>query len=284
MFTNALIATDLSKASDEVICTLGSLKPLGTRRILLLECLNLRDVGGLAENLTAQIKPRLEEQRERVAALGFETEAKAVAGLPQIEIERQAEEAGSSLVVIGSRGASGFRELLLGSVASAVLHHSGRPVLVLPVNGGTDEDPAPCLPADCDYLKRVLFPTDFSDNAEMAYRYVRELARRGARSITLLHVLPPDASGEARQLAESRLERLGDDLRSLGTAEVVHDLVEGGAKKVVVARTHASEGYSLVVIGSQGQGFVAGAMLGSVSHAVAYHSEVPVLFVPLTDR
>ncbi|MEX2578388.1 MAG: universal stress protein [Verrucomicrobiales bacterium] len=280
MFNKILIATDLSKASDEIVCTLASLKPLGTRQILLLECLNVRDVGGLAENLAEQITPRLEQQRDRVAALGFETEARTVIGLPHIEIEREAAEFGSSLIVIGSRGVSGFRELLLGSVASAVIHHSSHPVLVIPVAGGPAEEPPPCQATDCDYLRSVLVPTDFSDNAELAYGHVRELARRGARSITLLHVLPPDASGKSRALAESRLDRLSEDLRSLGAAEVSIEVVEGQAKKEVIDRT-AAPAHSLVVVGNQGQGYVAGAMLGSVSHAVAYRSEIPVLFVPL---
>jgi len=89
MFSRILVATDLSRASDEVICTLASLKALGTREALLLECLNVRDVGGLAGSLAEQMKPKLEQQRERVARQGLHAEAKVVAGLPHIEINRQ---------------------------------------------------------------------------------------------------------------------------------------------------------------------------------------------------
>jgi nucleotide-binding universal stress UspA family protein len=38
----------------------------------------------------------------------------------------------AAVVVVGSRGRSVVRELLLGSVAKAALHHSHRPVLVVP--------------------------------------------------------------------------------------------------------------------------------------------------------
>lgn len=39
---------------------------------------------------------------------------------------------GAAVIVIGSRGQSARREMLLGSVAMAVLHHAHRPVLVVP--------------------------------------------------------------------------------------------------------------------------------------------------------
>ncbi|MBO3749338.1 universal stress protein [Streptosporangiaceae bacterium NEAU-GS5] len=45
-----------------------------------------------------------------------------------------ARERSAALVVVGSRGRSAIREILLGSVAMATLHHAHRPVLVVPGN------------------------------------------------------------------------------------------------------------------------------------------------------
>lgn len=39
---------------------------------------------------------------------------------------------GAGVIVVGSRGRSALREILLGSTAKAVLHHADRPVLVVP--------------------------------------------------------------------------------------------------------------------------------------------------------
>lgn len=280
MFKKILVATDLSRASESMICTMGGLLALGTREALLVECLNVRDVGGLASSLTAAIGPELERQRARLAGLGFVTEAKVVVGLPQIEINRLAEENNCSLVVIGSRGATAFRELLLGSVASAILHHSTRPVLVLRVNSGALADGTFCEPPACDFREHVLFPTDFSDNAEHAYRSVQAIAGTGARRITLLHVLAENVGNEAHDLAKARLARMQKDLLALGASDVQLELPQASAKHEIVARVRQKK-YDLVVVGSQGQGLVPGAVLGSVSHAVAYQAVVPVLFVPL---
>jgi len=51
MFSRMLVATDLSEASERVICTLGGLKALGTREAILIHCFNIRDVGTLADGL-----------------------------------------------------------------------------------------------------------------------------------------------------------------------------------------------------------------------------------------
>ncbi|OQX67606.1 MAG: hypothetical protein B6A08_14490 [Sorangiineae bacterium NIC37A_2] len=39
---------------------------------------------------------------------------------------------GVDVIVVGSRGLGAFKRVLLGSVSSYVVHHAGRPVLVIP--------------------------------------------------------------------------------------------------------------------------------------------------------
>ena len=51
-------------------------------------------------------------------------------GLPAEEILEAAQDA--DMIVVGSRGAGGFRKLLMGSVSSQVTLHAHRPVVVIP--------------------------------------------------------------------------------------------------------------------------------------------------------
>jgi nucleotide-binding universal stress UspA family protein len=49
-----------------------------------------------------------------------------------------AEREGAAVIVMGSRGLTGVRSLLLGSVSSAVAHHAHRPTLIIPRSDGDD--------------------------------------------------------------------------------------------------------------------------------------------------
>jgi nucleotide-binding universal stress UspA family protein len=55
---------------------------------------------------------------------------KAVSGLPAEALLAAAADA--DLLVVGSRGAGGFKRLLMGSVAAQVTHHAQCPVVVIP--------------------------------------------------------------------------------------------------------------------------------------------------------
>lgn len=63
--------------------------------------------------------------------LGFKTTGKMALGLPQIEINRQAEEYDRLLIVVGSHGQTMAEEIFLGGVASTVIHSATKPVLLL---------------------------------------------------------------------------------------------------------------------------------------------------------
>ncbi len=55
---------------------------------------------------------------------------RGVSGLPAEAILDAAKDA--DLIVVGSRGAGGFSQLLMGSVSSQVTHHAHVPVLIVP--------------------------------------------------------------------------------------------------------------------------------------------------------
>lgn len=283
MFSRILVATDLSEASERVVCALESLKSWGTREAVLVSCFNIRDVGSLAPGLMELSKPAFEKQKKALEQMGYAVTAKMVLGLPQIEISRQAQEHDCSLIVVGSHGHSFSKDILLGGTASAVVHSATRAVLVLRLNG-LEPDQAS---AACDCLGHILFPTDFSDNAERAFSYLLKIVESGTRRVTLLHVQDKekierhlkDKLETFNEIDRGRLERLKADLLGRGAEDVDIEIPYGNPKKEVVDRANRPD-ISLVVMGSQGRGYLEEVFLGSVSHEMARRSKAPLLLIP----
>jgi nucleotide-binding universal stress UspA family protein len=70
---------------------------------------------------------------ELARSAGFAAEARADVAAPTWDgVVEVADEIGAAAIVIGSRGLTGARELLEGSLSHEVAEHAGRPVLIVP--------------------------------------------------------------------------------------------------------------------------------------------------------
>ncbi|MEO0010409.1 MAG: universal stress protein [candidate division WOR-3 bacterium] len=282
MFRKILVATDLSPASEQLINHISGLSTLGTKEIVLLFCLNIRDVGSLAEMLSQLIKPGLEKQSRALADQGFAVTAEIRLGLPAIEINRTAGEKQCGLIVIGSHGYNLSKEILLGGVATAVLHSATKPVIVIKMKPALTPKDKAWYP-----LEHILYPTDFSDNAEAAFLYLEQLIRLGAKKVTLLHIQDQilgrhlkDRLDEFNQIDTERLERLRDRLLTKGKPDIEIEIHLGIVAEEILKRITDND-ITLVVMGTQGRGHIGEMFLGSVSNKVVRRSPVPILLVPL---
>jgi len=274
MFSKMLVATDLSEASDALLRALGRLEKLGTKEAVLVYCFSIFEAEALANRFLELAEPALNRQKALLEGMGFSTTAKLTIGPPQVEIKRQADEESCSFIVVGAHGRSLLGENVLGGVTSGVVHSATRPVMVL-------------RPNDREFLGNILFPTDFSQNAEYAYTFVKKLAAYKAERITLLHVQDEAKLGthlkhkleEFNVLDSERLNRMKDELLRLGAGEVSVEVTFGSPKGEIVKKINES-GVNLTVIGSQGKGYAGGVFLGSVSHAVARKAQTSLLLIP----
>jgi nucleotide-binding universal stress UspA family protein len=79
-------------------------------------------------------RERAAEGAQRAARAGLNAQPRTRARHATIAatILAEADELGASAIVLGSRGLTGVKSLLLGSVSHAVLQHANRPVIVVP--------------------------------------------------------------------------------------------------------------------------------------------------------
>jgi len=288
MFSKILVATDLSKASDQLVGCIRELKTLGTKQVVLVYCLYLQEVRNLADNIREIFHPALEKQQKILQDQGFKTTFEIALGSPKVEINRLAVNQNCSLVLVGSSGYSSMAgEIVFGGVACEIIHGATKPVLIVRMNSKKHTKEPICQTWPCKPLNTVLFPTDFSDNAEHAFSTLENLVESGAKRVVLLHVQDKTKIGkyledrldEFNAIDRERLERLKEILIKKGADDVRIELPYGYPVIEILNWTHKKD-VSLVVMGSQGRGFIKEIFLGSVSHNIARQASIPVLLVP----
>lgn len=186
---------------------------------------------------------------------------------------------GADLLVVGARGLGSFRGLVLGSVSQRCLEYAASPVMV--VHG---------TPGAGDERDRVVVGVDGSESSALALEWAVEEARLRGAALEVVHTwdVPYAAEfafvGDAYDAAQGGAVELVDQMlvaAGLAPDDVTRTVVQGSP---VVVLTDASAGADLVVVGSRGRGGFAGLLLGSVSHQVSRHADVPVVVVPDPQR
>jgi nucleotide-binding universal stress UspA family protein len=229
----------------------------------------------------------LKEQKQILEKQGFTVETKVVPGFAKQEINRVAIEDDYSLIVVGSQGRSMVSEALLGGVAYDVINNACKPLMIVRLEKKQAEGNVCIQASRCDFSGHVLFPTDFSENADQAFTFLEKLVSEGVNHVTLLHVqdkarIEPhlkDRLEEFNEIDRGRLEKMKETLKLKGNPDIDIELVYGSPFTEIM-RMIRERKVNLVVMGSQGRGFVKELFLGSVSHNVARYSEASVLLIP----
>jgi nucleotide-binding universal stress UspA family protein len=117
----------------------------------------------------------LDAQRQKLEAMGAEIAGSHLrVGRPDAEIVRLAEELGSGLVIVGSRGLGPVRRAVMGSVSGSVLRHAHCPVMV--VRGKTGDDEAEVGAEMGAAVGPIVLAVDGSEEAKQATKAAAELS------------------------------------------------------------------------------------------------------------
>lgn len=236
------------------------------------------------------IAPELREKRLRkgrefcsAAKARLETELGIAAqvlyreGDPPEEVLAAVEGTGADLIVMGTHGRRGLSRLLMGSVTSHVILHSGVDVLVV----------KNCSTCRGVYTS-ILVPFDASAQSRRSLERACALAKQDAATVTIMYVIPryeemldfmrtPQIEKSLRGEAERILGEGRALAQTLGIeAQVRIGEGHGGDE---IARAVVKDGFDLVVMGTSGWRGVDKALLGSTAERVIRDAPCPVLVV-----
>ena len=291
MFEKIVLATDLSPAWDEIVSCAGEFKALGCSQVILTHVITVKFMTGMEGMLEAEARPKLKAQRRQLEAQGLQVTVEMPMGLPAYSLNEVARCCGANLIVVGSHGKSLWREGILGCVSCAVLHHIEHPVLLLDVKLKEGREFGTYRIYCTELLRHILFPTDFSPISERAGEYVERLAPRGVAQVTLLNALdvpggeayPPGYQEIAEGAARELLEKWKQRLLKAGVPKV-NNRFDPGHPIPAILKVLESQDISLIVMGTQGKGFIKEIFLGSVAHNITRLAPCPVLLIPPASR
>ena len=158
MIEKILATIDNSSRNQAVFETAVSLAQATGAKLMLLHILSEEDVDypllptyayyavlkGKDDSIFHQTFDEYERQKEeflkdltqKAIALGIDTEYTQLSGIPGWTICEIAHEWSADLILVGSRGLKGMKEMFVGSVSNYVTHHA--PCSVLIVRSNTD--------------------------------------------------------------------------------------------------------------------------------------------------
>jgi nucleotide-binding universal stress UspA family protein len=139
-------------------------------------------------------------------------------------------------------------------------------------------------------FKKILVPTDASENSLRAFATAVQMARQFGAEIELLHVtFTPEALGytlsNGISVPQEQFDINGEQtlLRTLNSTNTENVLIQKkqvpGHPAAAILEEITNEQIELVIMGSRGYGPLTGSLMGSVSQRVLHGAACPVLIV-----
>jgi len=274
---SAVIATDLSTASESMIQSetgLNCLGRIGVDRIHLVTVVPSNVHSGMpGMGFEKRRKQALRRYSSTVEDAGFDVETHVVRGTPHRRINGIAGSVGADMVLVGSRGKSPLENRVIGSTARNLARTTVVPLLVDRIERGVDEPE----PVRRHLFKRTLFATDFSENAERAFRAF-EYLRHATDEVTLVHVESPKDDTSGGDDPQRRLDELVERLDELDLDARTEVRRGDPADEILAAEEEHNP--STLLLGSRGRSRLRRLLLGSVSEEVVTRATGNVFLVP----
>jgi nucleotide-binding universal stress UspA family protein len=296
LFNHAVVALDLSEASDLIVECVPHLKMLGLKKVTLVNVAPIPYSTTRQEFNTDKNRETLERYQKELEQHGLDTDLEIRSGVhyyPPTEVIEAAEEVDADFIIMGNRGHSKVQEMLMGSTATEILQRSPLPVYLINIevewyDDNVEERKLVLGQSIDDSLNHVMHPTDFSENAYRSFEVVKKLDKEGlVGKVSLVHVLghhaialkDPVSREELTKQAEQILEEMRAELQD-STRESSQIYITFGTPAKEIIGASEENGATMLVMGSQGKGYVERFFLGGVSNQVTRFSKVPVLLVP----
>lgn len=222
-------------------------------------------IEGINDNLKKAANKKLSALRARksLAGLKVTTSCEVTSNVHNSIIE-YGNKIKTDIVVMGSHGAGNITEVILGSTAERVVRFSLKPVLVIPVK------PSKGL------FKRIVFASDFSEEAYGMFPFVKDIAKISSAEIHLLKINTMDQFSKTRD----DMELINKFSKKFG-GKYITALYNDYMKEEGILNYSREVKADLIAIGTHGKKGLRRFFSEDVSEGIVRLSHIPILIVNL---
>ncbi|MFY0601413.1 MAG: universal stress protein [Cyclobacteriaceae bacterium] len=218
--------------------------------------------GIYSDEIIRSVEDKLDKVKAEISGLGISVKSSTLYGKPFQSIQNAiiAEEA--DLIIMGSKGATGLKEIFVGSNAERIIRCAKVPVLTLKQK------------IDLEEISDLVYATDFSiDNS---LKFVKQIQKLLYLKIKLLKVFNSNDWTYTKRTALEKTEEFGIDsmLRNYSVHVIDSPFVTDG----ILQFAHEKKA-DLIVMGTHGYTGIGHLIAGSNAEGVANHSKIPIFTV-----
>jgi nucleotide-binding universal stress UspA family protein len=234
------------------------------------------------------MKDAREQLEELIGQQHKEWEPLITVGHTADEISRIVEEKSIDLVITATRGRSGLKRLILGSVTERLMRTLRCPLLVV-------HSPEKEIIGTDDHeinINRILVGCDFSVDSSLAFEYGLSLAQEFESELHLAHVIESAAYQELQKTDTTIETEIQQEIHGR-LIQKLQDMVPEEARNWCKPKTSLIEGrpyeelvkyaekhdIGMIVLGARGLGLVKSLLLGSTTDRVIRRAPCAVLSV-----
>lgn len=207
----------------------------------------------------------LKDVAARVTAAGVKCTTRSLMGNPIRVVKELTKKNPESMVIMGTKGASGIEEVLIGSNAASVLQSTDVPVMAVPIK------------AEFKDMDKIVYCTDFRSNKnDRALRRLATLAKLFNAKVMILHVQQEGAADLATE------QRQKFDHHLSGIDHSFHILKERNVEQAILDFTKEKDANMLALL-TRKYGVIRGLFHTSMTNKVVFHSSVPLLALHETE-
>ncbi len=215
------------------------------------------------DGLYQDAESHMKDLMSRYAGLGVNFDYLIKEGMPSITIARIADEYNAALIVMGTQGSSGIKQVLIGSTTVNTIKESKKPVLVVPYQ------------ANVSLVQKAVLALEFANHEEKFIDWIVDMSQRWGLGLEFLHV--QSSTGFKEELSLLGLE-----------AYIVKKYASTPVKIHTFYASSASEGldqflaeneHIILIMCHEHKNLWQQILSGSTSIRMAYHTQVPLLIM-----